>query len=353
MPGEKTEKPTSKRKGEARKKGNVFQSREVPLIVTLVLAFYLLQFFGSEIMEYFKKAIYIYFGMIAEKEIITVSDLQIFYINGCIIFAKCVLPLMLILGAISVIITLAQTRMLVVFSLAKPKLNRLSPLAGIKKLFSARGIVELLKSLLKIILLGAVLFNVYLSRFPEMPRLMDMSIGQAITYTGDMIMDIVKTGAVVFALIAIFDYFYQRWKHQKDLMMSKEDIKEEYKQAEGDPKIKSRIRGKQREQARKRMMQAVVNADVVIRNPTHYAVAIQYNPEKNNAPVVIAKGVDKVALKIVEIAKENDIVITENKPLARGLYAAVELDMEIPSEFYQPVAEVLAFVYSLKKKELK
>lgn len=259
---------------------------------------------------------------------------------------------MLISSLVAIVITLAQTKLLVSFQSMKPKMSRLNPLQGLKKMFSIRGIVELLKALIKITIMGYIIYSVFLEYVPVLPRLMDMSIGQAIGETGDMILSIVQSVAIAAAFVAAFDFLYQWWDYEKNLKMSKQEIKEEYKQTEGDPQIKGKIKERQQQQARKRMMQNVPNADVVIRNPTHFAVAIEYKPEKNNAPVVIAKGMDSLALKIIQVAEKNNITLVENKPLARGLYEAVDIDREIPENFYQAVAEVLAFVYSIKKKDL-
>ena len=182
---------------------------------------------------------------------------------------------------------------------------------------------------------------------------MDGSVIGAFSFIGDTVVSLANTVGVAFLFLAAFDYLYQWWDFEKNLRMSKQELKEEFKQTEGDPQVKGKIKERQQQQARQRMMQNVPNADVVIRNPTHYAVAIQYNPHQNNAPVVIAKGMDSLALRIVKVAQEHDIITMENKPLARGLYETVDLDREIPEQFYQPVAEVLAFVYNLKKKDLK
>jgi flagellar biosynthetic protein FlhB len=181
---------------------------------------------------------------------------------------------------------------------------------------------------------------------------MDMPVENGIAYLGDMIMTIVSTSAAVFVVLAALDYFYQWWDYEKNLRMTKQEVKEEYKQTEGDPQIKGQIRERQRKQAQARMMQNVPKADVIIRNPTHYAVAIKYNPDEDRAPVLLAKGADKLALRIIREAEKYNIAITENRPLARGLYEAVEIDQEIPSEFYQAVAEVLVFVYNLKNKSV-
>ena len=284
---------------------------------------------------------------------IGMQEIRIYFMQGCIFFVLSALPLLLICGLVVVICTVAQTRGLFTMKAAAPKFGRMNPLQGIKKMFSLRGVVELLNSIVKIIILGYIIYNSLGEQFFFMPRLMDMSLEQALAFTGNIILDIAKTAAIVMVFVAGFDYLYQWWDFEKNLRMSKQELKEEFKQTEGDPQVKGKIKERQQQQARQRMMQNVPNADVVIRNPTHYAVAIQYNPHQNNAPVVIAKGMDSLALRIVKVAQEHDIITMENKPLARGLYETVDLDREIPEQFYQPVAEVLAFVYNLKKKDLK
>lgn len=233
----------------------------------------------------------------------------------------------------------------------KFKANRISPLQGFKRLFSIRSVVELLKALIKITVLGWMIYSFLSSRMHEFVRLMDGTVMDAISFAGNTVLSLVNTVGVAFLFLAAFDYLYQWWDYEKNLRMSKQEIKEEYKQTEGDPQIKGKIREKQRQMSSKRMMQNVPKADVIIRNPTHFAVALGYDPERNKAPVVLAKGADRVALKIVEIGEANDVYIMENRPLARGLYDAAEIDMEIPGEFYQAVAGVLAFVYKLKKEK--
>lgn len=211
--------------------------------------------------------------------------------------------------------------------------------------------MELLKALIKITVLGWMIYSFLSSRMHEFVRLMDGTVMDAIAFAGDTVLSLVNTVGIAFLFLAAFDYLYQWWEYEKNLRMSKQEIKEEYKQTEGDPQIKGKIREKQRQMSSRRMMQNVPKADVIIRNPTHFAVALGYDPQRNKAPVVLAKGADRVALKIVEIGEANDVYIMENRPLARGLYDAAEIDMEIPSEFYQAVAGVLAFVYKLKKEK--
>lgn len=353
MAGEKTEKATPKRKQDERKKGNIFQSQEVVVVFSLLATFYGLRLLGPMIVTELENCMMEFFGRASTMTELGTPEAMKFFVDGCMVFLVAAAPMLFICSGVVVICTVAQTRGLFTMKATAPKFGRLNPLQGIKRLFSLRGIVELLKSLVKIIVLGTIIWNLFKNEFWKFPRMMDMDFVQSVALIGNMILDIAKTSALVMAFVAAADYFYQWWEYEKNLRMSKQELKEEYKQTEGDPQIKGKIRERQQAQARQRMMQKVPTADVVIRNPTHFAVAIQYDPTRNNAPVVIAKGMDSLALRIVAVAQENGVFITENKPLARGLYEAVDLEREIPDEFYQPVAELLAFVYSLKKKDLK
>lgn len=353
MAGEKTEKATPKRRSDERKKGNIFQSKEITTVATMIVMFYALKLIGPTALEILKKSFTDFFMKSAITETLAPEDIKILFAQGAGVFALVALPFLLISSAATVAITGGQTRMLFTTKLLEFKGSRINPLEGFKKMFSLRSLVELIKSLLKITVLGYIIYTSMNKILPTVPRMMNMDILNAVSLLGSSIMSIVNTVAVIFLFLACFDYGYQWWEYEKSLRMSKQDIKDEYKQTEGDPEIKGKIKEKQRQQAMSRMMQKVPAADLIIRNPTHFAVALQYAPDKNHAPVVVAKGADHLALKIVEVGEKNNVFITENKPLARGLYEAVELDMEIPDKFYQPVAELLAFVYSLKKKELQ
>ncbi len=353
MAGEKTEKATPKRKQDERKKGNVFQSHEVVMVAGLLASFYGLKLLGPFTLQTLETSVAQFFLLAGEFEEISIQECRQLFIDGFIIFVKAALPLLLISGLVAVILTLAQTKLLFSMKSLAFKANRLNPLSGLKKIISLRGMVEMLKAVSKILILGYIVYTVFVEYIPQLPRLMDMNLGQAAAQTGSMILDIVSTVAIAAAAVAAADYIYQWWDYEKNLRMSKQELKEEYKQSEGDPQVKGKIRERQQAQARRRMMQNVPEADVIIRNPTHYAVAVRYIPEKNNAPVVVAKGVDSLALKIVAVGEEHGVTIMENRPLARGLYEAVDIDREIPENYYQAVAEVLAFVYSLKQKDLK
>lgn len=321
------------------------------IIFSLIIMFYALKFWMPYIIRILEASFSYAIGSMERMTQISADETRTLYIDGLAAFLKAVMPLLLISGMVSVIFTFAQTRFLFSAATMEFKLSRLNPLEGFKKMLSIRGLTELVKSIIKITILGYIIYTTLLKRIARFPRMMDMPIQQSAAFLGETIMSIAVTAGAVFLVVAALDYFYQWWDYEKQLRMSKQELKEEYKQMEGDPQIKGKIRELQRRQAMSRMMQNVPKADVVIRNPTHYAVAIAYEAGKNKAPVVLAKGADFLAKRIIETAQIHEITIMENKPLARGLFETVDIDCEIPEQFYKPVAEVLAFVYNLKKKE--
>jgi flagellar biosynthetic protein FlhB len=292
-----------------------------------------------------------FFNSTAQKARIISEDSSQILIKGLMVYTKTALPLLLMSALVSILFTLAQTKLLFTTKSMEFKFSRLNPLEGIKKMFSLRSLVELSKSVIKISILIYIIYSQLIARMIKIPRIMDLTMQQTLVFLGESIIAVVNTAGAIFLFVAAFDLFYQWWEYEKNIRMSKQDIKEEYKRTEGDPLIKGKIKEKQRQMAMSRMMQSVPEADVIIRNPTHYAVAIKYNNQTNKAPLVLAKGADHVALRIISVATAHDIMLTENKALARGLYESVELNQEIPEKFYQPVAEVLAYVYSLKKQE--
>jgi flagellar biosynthetic protein FlhB len=232
----------------------------------------------------------------------------------------------------------------------QPKLSKLNPLSGFKRLFSKDKIIELLKSIAKVVLISYVVYKAIKDDWVYLVKFYGMPLNQAIELIGNVVINLGLKISVVFMVIAFLDLFYQRHKFHEDIKMTKQEVKDEYKNTEGDPQIKGKIKSKMREASQRRMMQDVPKADVVITNPTHFAVAIRYDPSEAPAPVVLAKGADYLALKIKEIAKENKVEIVENKPLARMLYANVDIGQQIPPELYQAVAEVLAMVYKMQGK---
>lgn len=231
-----------------------------------------------------------------------------------------------------------------------PKLEKLDPIKGFKRIFSMRAIVELLKSILKISFVGVVTFIVLWMKIDEVLSLSYKTVGQAIKIIINLVLQMGLAASIALLFLAVFDFLYQRYDFEKNIRMSKQDIKDEYKNSEGDPLIKSKIKQRQREMAMRRMMQEVPNADVIITNPTHYAICLKYDESKHDAPYVIAKGVDFLAEKIKKIGKENEVIMVENRPLARALYAQTEIGDTIPEEFFKIVAEILAYVYRIKNK---
>lgn len=353
MPGEeKTEKATPKRIQDERKKGNIFKSTEVNTLISIVAVIYSLSFLGTFILSVLIKTFVTFWDSATIAAGIHASDTSQMFIQGFLAYALAAFPPLLVAALVGLITTFAQTRGLVSFEALKPKFSKMNPINGIKKIFSLKGLVGLLKSILKITILGYVIFTKFSENFTSFPRLMEMEFSQVIAFGSAFLMDIVNSVAIIFAFLAVADYMYERWQFEKDMRMTKQEIKEEYKQTEGDPQIKGKIKQKQREMAMSRMMADVPTADVVIRNPTHYAVALKYEASENHAPKVVAKGADLVALRIVKIAEENDVQTKENKQLARMLFDNVEIGQEIPEEFFQAVAEILAAVYTVQKKDV-
>lgn len=347
---EKTEKPTAKKRRDQRKEGNVASSKDVIMVASLLGCFWVLQLLFPMIYESMREAMEFQIYAVAQVEDLSMGFLQQMGMDAVAELSKCIFPLGVISIAISVVATGIQTKFLFTTKPLGFKLSKLSPLKGIKNLFSVKNLIEILKSILKIIILSVILYQLLKEEIVVLSRMLDINATVAMAYVLKEIMGMVFKICLVFAAIAGFDYFYQRWSFEKQIKMTKEEVKEEYKQTEGNPQIKGRIRNLQQSMARSRMMQAVPDADVIIRNPTHYAVALRYDIDHDNAPVLVAKGQDLIALKIVEVGEENHVTVIENKPLARGIYAATPLNGEIPAEFYGAVAEILVEVFRMNKK---
>ena len=249
---------------------------------------------------------------------------------------------------ITFIVTVYQVGWKVTAKPMEPKLSKFNPINGFKRIFSKDSLFELLKSVIKVGVIAYVAYTNLVEEADNLFVLYEISLNQAIALVGNIIIEFGIEISIVFIVIGIIDYMYQKWKFGEDMKMTKQEVKDEYKNTEGDPQIKGRIRQKMREASQRRMMQDVPKADVVITNPTHFAVAIKYDAEVSKAPIVVAKGEDYLAQKIKEVARENNVEIVENKPLARMLYHNVDIGAEIPPELYQAVAEVLAMVYHMK-----
>jgi len=346
---ERTEEATSRRREEAREKGQVARSQEIISVGILAACLIYFYFGASGLLKKVMSLMTHGFQTAGQFNLTPDSFTSLFsdYVfKGFIIL----FPLMLTVLVAGILGNVLQIGIMFSSESVMPKLEKIDPVKGFQRLFSVRSIVELIKGIFKVCVVSIVAYVIIKAEVTNMLLpLMEQSVWEIMTYFGRVCFKIILSTTIVLVGLAILDYIYQRWEYEKSLRMTKQEIKDEYKNTEGDPLIKSRIRRMQREVAQKRMMAKVPKADVIITNPTHLAVAIQYNPEKMAAPKVVAKGANIIAEKIREIAGENDIPIVENKPLAQVLYKTVAIDRSIPEDLYRAVAEILAFVYEQKK----
>ncbi|MBE9529046.1 MAG: flagellar biosynthesis protein FlhB [Proteobacteria bacterium] len=344
---DKTELPTSQKRDETRSKGNVASSKEVATFAVffggIMLLYFFSAWFAEGMLKLFQQPA---FPFDAE---LTVQDTVGLY--------KRVLKDFLILSAPAFAIPifgLLAYLLQIGFNFSgeplKPSFSKINPIEGAKKIFSWNALNELAKSVLKVAVLCYVVFAAIKKEWAALPHMIDMEVAASFGLIAALSFKVMIKTVWVLAVIAIVDFAYQKWQHEKSMKMTKEEVKEENRSTEGDPMVKARIRSVQREMARKRMMQDVPEADVVVTNPTHLAVAIKYDTDKAASPIVVAKGAGLVAMKIREIAKEHGVPIVEDKPLARSLFKSVEVGMEIPVTLYKAVAEILAYVYKLKNK---
>lgn len=347
--GEKTEKATPKKRLDARKKGQVAKSQDVSSSLTLFFVFLLFFFVGG----LFKEQMLALLTYTLEEYMlwnVTEENIEKIFLDFTIRAVYFVAPIMLIVVVVGIAANYMQFGFLVSAEAIQPKLEKLNPISGAKRIFSLRALVELFKSILKILIVGTGAFAVLWFNFDEVLVLSQKTIGASLTFLGKVTTQMGLVVSILLIILAVFDYLYQKYDYEKNLRMSKQDVKDENKNMEGDPKIKAKIKEKQRQMAMQRMMQEIPKADVVITNPTHYAVVLKYDEAKADAPIVVAKGVDYIALKIKQIAKNHDIMTVENRPLARALYAQSEIGDVIPEQFFKAVAEILAYVYRLKRK---
>jgi len=352
--GDKTEKATPKKLDDARKEGRVARSSDLINGFMLLLMFFVLKLFGGIMANLFLDSFVKYYNKASDISMEVFDVKQAVNLSNEIVIDIVIASLPVLIGSfvVALVGNIVQVGWKVTGKPLKPKLDRLNPIGGLKRMFSQEKVVELIKSILKVLAIALVAYNEVKDRWKFILNLYDFEFMQAVLNIFDIVLDVGIKISVIFVVIGLADFGYQKWKHLHDLRMSKQEVKDEMKQSEGDPQIKGQIRQKMREGARRRMMQDLPKADVVITNPTHFAVAVKYDKETAEAPYVLAKGADYVAANIKEIAKQNNIEIVENKPLARMLYYNVEIGDQIPPELYQMVAEVLAYVYSVKNKEI-
>ena len=353
--GEKTEQPTAKKLDDARKEGQVAKSKEIGNAFSLLALFLVMKLYLGIMGNAFLRGFHTVYNQIPDiikmyEGELPIASIYILIRTMMLQLIIIIAPILLVALAVAIICDAVQVKWRPTSKPLKPKFSKLNPIKGTQRIFSANSIVELLKSLAKLAVIGYVVYSYLQNRLSQVLILYDISLNQAIALIGEIVVDLGIRIAAVYMVIAFLDYAYQKWKFKEEMKMTKQEVKDEYKNQEGDPQIKGKQKQRMREASMRRMMQQLPEADVVITNPTHYAVAIKYDPDKYDAPYVLAKGENHLAQRIKDVAKENDIEIVENKPLARMLYANVEIGELIPPELYQAVAEVLAFVYHLKGK---
>lgn len=344
---EKTEKATPKKVQEARQKGQVSKSADLPSSLILLFTFFGFIMIGG----YYKERIFLLFGDLFEHWLtmeLTSDNVMVLFYRLAVDMLLMLAPIFAVAVIVGVLGNVLQFGFLLTGDPLKMKFSKLNPLEGFKQIFSMRTVVEFFKSIAKLLVIGILVYRAIWGEWEHILQLSSLSIEQIFKFTSSLTVKLGIEIGVILVVLAFADFLYQKYEHAKSLKMSKQDIKDEYKKSEGDPLIKGRIRERQRRMAMMRMMQEVPKADVIITNPTHFAIALQYDAANMEAPVIIAKGMDHVALKIREVAKEHGVLTMENKPLARALYERADIGDSIPADLFQAVAEVLAYVYKMK-----
>jgi flagellar biosynthetic protein FlhB len=347
---EKTEAPTEKKRRESREEGQVAFSKELSSAALLAGIVLTLVATSPLILDSFRELMTRIFRQMVFADELSINS--VYALTGEILttLLPAFTPFIAVIVFVAIFASVIQVGVQITFKAISPKFSKLSPLTGIKRLFSSQSLAEFLKSMAKMIIVGFVGYLTYMDKISELNGLSVSTPEAILKYNFTVVAEI--AGKIVLALvaIAIFDYFYQRWHHEQQMMMTKQEVKEETKQTEGDPQLKARIRQIQREMSNARMMQEVPKADALIVNPTHFSVAVLYDRDVMAAPEVTAKGADHMALRMRTIARENNVPILERPELARDLYANVEIGEDIPERFYKAIAEILAFVYRLRKR---
>ena len=351
--GEKTEVPTAKKLNDARKEGQVAKSKEIITALMLLALFVVIKFYignlGQQMIECFSEFYDLFGKIISNSEYgMRMVDATGVVSLGLTTVLNMIVPFIALAVVIAILGNALQQKWMVTTKPLQPKLSKISPISGLKRMFNVKQLFEVGKSVAMIAVMSYVIYTTVKDKLGVLYTFYNISLYEALEIVGHIIVDLGIKISAVFLVIVFVDLIYQRHKFKEDMKMTKQEVKDEFKNTEGDPQVKGQIRRRMQQVSRRRMMEALPQADVVITNPTHFAVALKYEANKGQAPVVIAKGADYLAFDIKAKAKEYGIEIVENKPLARILYNNVEIGAQIPPELYQAVAEVLAFVYSLK-----
>jgi flagellar biosynthesis protein FlhB len=343
---EKTEEPTSKKIEDAKKEGNVGKSAEVVGAAVLLFGSLYLLFFSTFSLTEIKKLMLFSYSFIGEEMDGNLYYSLVFSVGMTLL--KALAPLFMIVFLMVLVTNWAQFGFVSVP--LKLDLQKLDPIKGLKNIFGLKKLLEALKLTAKLAVIVAVMFLLFSLKYKDILFMMNQDTNATLQNIVNLSIFFILTILFIIIIFAIMDFYFTKFYYMKSLKMSKQEIKDEYKNMEGDPQVKGRIRRIQMQMAQKRMMSSVPSADVIITNPTHYAIALSYDNTKNKAPLVLAKGIDFIALRIKEVARENNIPIIENPALARSLYDQIEIDKEIPNEFYKAMAEIFSYVYELKKK---
>lgn len=346
---EKTQAPTPKRRREAREKGQVAKSTDLSPAIVFLATVFLVSLFPGFFYKNVREIMEIYYRAIAVPAI-DVNGMYPFFLLLAIKFMTIMAPIFLFAVLAALAANYAQVGFLFTAHPIKPDLNKINPINGFKRIFSKKALIELLKSMFKVLIVGYIAYLVILRSYPMILKMSDMETTGVLFTIASIVYELAIKIGFALLLLAILDYIYQRFDFEQNLRMTKKEVKDELKQQEGDPLVKSRIRHRQRQLAMRRMMEEVPSADVVITNPTHLAIALRYDKSRMGAPKIVAKGERLIALKIKKIAEENSVPVIEDRPLAQVLYKTGQIGFEIPVELYQAVAEILALIYKLRNK---
>jgi flagellar biosynthetic protein FlhB len=347
---EKTEAPTSKRRSDARQRGEVARSTEINSVLVLLAGLIILRICAEWMYQEMSGSFRTTFNMMINPSM-TISSLMRVFLDNLVLTGRILMPVCVGIMIVGVIANVGQIGFLLTGKPLEPNLEKINPIAGFKRLFSMRSMIELVKNILKIIIVALVAYSTIKGEFDNAMMMAHATAGAILLFLLKVTFTIFMRVAIILLILAIADFIYQRFEHEKKLKMSQQEVKDERKQMEGDPKVKARIRSLQMEMARRRMMREVPKATVVVTNPTHLAIALKYVPAEMQAPVVLAKGKRLIAERIKEIAREAGIPIVEDKPLARAMYDRVQPGDEVPADFYTAIAEILAYVYRLRNRK--
>lgn len=350
--GEKTEEATDKRKREAIEKGNVAKSQDMGAVIGMLIGLIMLKNYGSgmynDIALYMRRIFS--FQITTSANGIGIHEAVTLFSQFSLLVLKVLVPLLFAIALGGIAVNIFQTGFILTFEPFMPKFDKLNPINGIQNLFTMKNVAEIIKSIIKIIVVAYVPYDTIGSQMPMFVRMIQISPLTGFGILGGMMFDMAFKILMILLILALADFKFQQWRHNEDMKMSKDEVKDEYKQQEGDPKVKQKIKEKQRQASQRKQMSEVPKATVVVTNPTHIAVAIKYEIGQQTAPIIVAMGAGLIAQKIKEIAAENDVPIVENKPLARALFKKANVGDEIPQEFWQTVVEILANVYRQKRQ---